>query len=209
MQAEEIKELLSYLTEEEKAELSLLLEASPIWIPLPGPQTTAYTTEADIIGFGGAAGGGKTDLACGKALTQHQKIMILRRESTQLTGIIDRLKELVGHSDGYNGSEKIWRTDDWQIELGSVQYLNDWTKYQGRPHDLLVFDEAANFLELQVRSLLGWLRSTDDKQKCQALMTFNPPTSADGRWIIDFFAPWLDSKHPKPAVSGEVRYCEM
>lgn len=35
------------------------------------------TSEADIIGYGGAAGGGKTDLAAG--LTRHHKAMMLRR----------------------------------------------------------------------------------------------------------------------------------
>lgn len=54
--------------------------------------------------------------------------------------------------------------------------------------------------------MLGWLRSTDPNQKCQALLTFNPPTTVEGRWIVDFFAPWLDKKFPNPAVGGEIRY---
>ena len=205
-----VERLWAQMTEEEREEVARLVRFLPRWQPLPGPQALAYTSQADIIGYGGTAGGGKTDLACGKALTQHRQIMILRREATQLTGIIDRLKALVGNSDGYNGAEKIWRmADGRQIEFGSVPNLSDWNKYQGRPHDLLVFDEAANFLELQVRALLGWLRSTDPRQKCQALLTFNPPTSTDGRWVIDFFAPWLDRKFPNPARAGELRYCAM
>ena len=207
MQAREIEALLAYLTDAERQELAQWLSVAPKWIPLPGPQAMAYTSDADIIGFGGAAGGGKSALACGKALTQHQRVLILRREATQLTGIIDELKAIVGNSDGYNGSEKIWRMKDRQIEFGSTPNLDDWNKYQGRPHDLLVFDEAANFLESQVRALLGWLRSTDPKQKCQALLTFNPPTTVDGRWVIDFFAPWLDRQFPNPAEPGELRYC--
>lgn len=176
------------------------------WEPLAGPQTMAFNSEADIIGYGGAAGGGKTDLACGKAITQHKKVMILRREATQLTGIIDRMTELFNGRDGYNGAERIWRRDGLQIEFGSVPHLGDETKYQGRPHDLLVFDEAANFLESQVRFLLGWIRTTVHGQKCQALLTFNPPTVVEGRWVIDFFAPWLDKKHPNPAKPGELRW---
>ena len=178
------------------------------WRPLPGPQSLAFHSTADVIGYGGAAGGGKTDLACGKTLTQHQKALILRREATQLTGIIDRFTELIGSRDGYNGAERIWRLPErkLQIEFGSTPALDDWNKYQGRPHDLLIFDEAANFLEGQVRALLGWLRSVDPDQRCQALLTFNPPTSAEGRWIIEFFAPWLDSKHPAPAEPGELRW---
>ena len=179
------------------------------WSPLDGPQRMAYESTADIIGYGGAAGGGKTDLACGKSLTQHQKVLVLRREATQLTGIIDRFQELIGSRDGYNGSDRIWRLSGKQIEFGSTPNVDDWNKYQGRPHDLVIFDEAANFLESQVRALLGWLRSVDPKQRCQALLTFNPPTSAEGRWITAFFAPWLDSKHPNPAAPGELRYFAM
>ena len=84
--------------------------------------------------------------------------MIVRREATQLTGIIDRLSELLGSRDGYNGQDKTWRVPfhvkpgkHIQIEFGSTPNAGDETKYQGRPHDLLVFDEATNLLEHQVR----------------------------------------------------------
>lgn len=194
---------------ERKLALLRALKKIRPWKPLDGPQSIAYHSTADIIGYGGAAGGGKTDLACGKSLTQHQRVMVLRREATQLTGIIDRFTELIGSRDGYNGQERIWRLPGRQIEFGSVPNLGDETKYQGRPHDLLVFDEAANFLEAQVRFLLGWLRSVDPNQRCQALLTFNPPTTTEGRWITAFFAPWLDKSHPNPARPGELRYFAM
>jgi hypothetical protein len=210
MSPAEAKELLAYLTPEEQAEVDQLVAhdlETVAWRPLPGPQSLAYYSEADVIGFGGAAGGGKTDLACGKALTQHERIMILRREGTELTAIVDRLQELIGSRDGYNGQERIWRLDGVQVEFGSTPNTGDEKKYQGRPHDLLVFDEAANFLEHQVRFLMGWNRSTTPGQKCQTLMTFNPPTSAEGRWIVSFFAPWIDKRFAgKRAGPGEVRY---
>lgn len=202
-------------SERSKLERALLLarelkRRNP-WRPLPGPQSMAYQSAADIIGYGGAAGGGKTDLACGKSLMQHRKVMMLRRVGTELTGIEDRLEELIGNKNGYNGQKKIWRLTRpdkvaMQIEFASLPNAGDERGYQGRPHDFLVFDEAANFLESQVRFLLGWLRTTTPGQKCQALLTFNPPTSAEGRWIIEFFAPWLDPKHPIPAQPGELRW---
>jgi hypothetical protein len=204
--------LLQYLTPQELAELDTLLTTDKtIWRPLPGPQTLAYQSEADIIGYGGAAGGGKTDLACGKSLTQHRKVGIFRLNGTELTGVIDRFTELIGDRKGYNGQDKIWRTVRTdgvpvQLEFGSFPNPGDEKKYQGRPHDLLVFDEAANQREAAVRFLLGWLRTTVPGQRCQALMTFNPPTTAEGRWIIQFFAPWLDKKHPNPAKPGELRW---
>lgn len=210
MTPKQVTELLAYLTPEELEEVNQLVAhdlETVAWRPLPGPQSMAYYSPADVIGFGGAAGGGKTDLACGKALTHHERIMILRREGTELTAIVDRLQELVGSRDGYNGQERIWRLDGVQIEFGSTPNTGDEKKYQGRPHDLLVFDEAANFLEQQVRFLMGWNRSTTPGQKCQTLMTFNPPTSAEGRWIVQFFAPWIDKRFPGTrAKPGEVRF---
>jgi hypothetical protein len=208
--AKEIAELEKHLTPEELAELHELIAADieqVVWRPLPGPQSVAYYSQADVIGFGGAAGGGKTDLACGKGLTQHQRIAVFRREGTELTGIVDRLTELLGSRDGYNGQDRIWRLPGKQFELCSVPNLGDEKKYQGRPKDLLVLDEAANFLEAQVRFLMGWVRSTTPGQKCQTLMCFNPPTSAEGRWIVSFFAPWIDKRfNGKRALPGEIRY---
>jgi hypothetical protein len=179
------------------------------WQPLPGPQRQAYESEADIVGYGGAAGGGKTDLAIGKALTQHRKVAMFRREGTELGGIVDRLAEVLGSREGYtNGREHVWRVPGGkvQIEFGSVPHAGDEKKHQGRPKDLLVIDEAANFLESQVRFLMGWVRTVDPNQRCQVLMTFNPPTSSDGRWLVAYFAPWLDTKHPIPAQPGELRW---
>lgn len=211
MTPSEVRDLLQFLTAEEQEEITELiaedLDTVP-WRPLPGPQAMAHASEADVVGFGGAAGGGKTDLACGLAVCgPHEKIAIFRREGTELTAIVDRLVELFGGRDGYNGQEKIWRMPDRQVELCSVPHLGDEKGYQGRPKDLLVLDEAANFLEAQVRFLMGWVRSATPGQKCQTLMTFNPPTSAEGRWIIKFFAPWLDRKFPgKRAMPGELRH---
>lgn len=216
MTAAELAELEGYLTDAERAELDALVAADleqHLWYPLPGPQTTAFNNRADIIGFGGAAGGGKTDLACGKALEQHLKVMIMRREGTQLQGVLDRLTSLVGSRQGYNGQDRIWRDAgprSVQIEFGSVPNLGDENKYQGRDHDLLVFDEAANFLEAQVRFLLGWVRSATAGVHSQALLTFNPPTNAEGRWVIDFFGPWLNKKHELyPAIPGQPLYAAM
>ena len=58
---------LACLTPQECAELDRLL-AAEIWAPLPGPQSDAYDSPADVLLYGGAAGGGKTDLLLGLAL---------------------------------------------------------------------------------------------------------------------------------------------
>jgi hypothetical protein len=205
------RDLERYLTPAEREELNALITADLAehrWRPLPGPQTMAYHSLADVVGFGGAAGGGKTDLAIGMATTQHHRTQVFRREGPQLKGIIDRLAEILGSRQNINGNPPVYRDDDdRQIEFNSMPNLGDETKYQGRPKDLLVIDEAANFLEQQVRFVKGWVRTTRPGQRTRTLLTFNPPTSAEGRWVISFFAPWLDKKHPLyPSEPGALRY---
>lgn len=217
METEEKNELLNegllgYLKPQERSLLSrLITRRKPLWQPLPGPQTEAYMSIADVVGYGGAAGGGKTDLAIGLSLTQHQKVGIFRQTGTELTAVNDRLGEVLGSRDGYNGSDRIWRIRRpdgvaVQIELGSFPNVGDEKKYRGRPHDLLVFDEASDIREAAMRFVLGWLRTTDVKQRCRVLVCFNPPTSVEGRWVVDFFAPWIDKSHPNPAAPGELRW---
>lgn len=205
----ELAELLPFLTQQERDELDSLLLANPKWEPLPGPQTEAYECDADIILYGGAAGGGKSDLALGKALTKHRRTLILRREFPQLEGMVERSKELYTAHGGYN--EKGWWRCNYDgkrrfVRFGSVQHEKDLKKLQGRPHDLLVFDEAANFPGAFVQFLTTWIRTEHQDQKCQLLLCSNPPTDAEGDWLVEWFAPWLDPNHPNPAKHGELRW---
>jgi len=202
-----IKKTLKRMTAAEIAEIDKLISGE-IWMPLPGPQMAAYYCEADELFYGGAAGGGKTDLALGLGLTAHTKTIIFRREATQLQGILDRLhNELLKSRDGYNGQEKIQRLGKGkQIEFGSCPNLGDEQKYQGRPHDLIVFDEITHFLPQQYKFLCGWLRTTQKNTRCRIVCTGNPPTSSDGEWVIKHWGPWLDELHPNPAEPGELRW---
>jgi hypothetical protein len=157
------------------------LSSRTLWVPQPGPQLAAMLSKADQLLYGGAAGGGKTALAIGLALTKHQRTLFIRREAIQLQAVVDELVRMLGSRDGYNGQERIWRLPEGrQIQFGGVPNLGDETKFQGNPRDLFVADEAANMIEEQVRFLLGWVRTTDPRQRCRSLFFTNPPTSAKG-----------------------------
>jgi hypothetical protein len=197
------------LSEAQKAELDALLkpELAAKWLPDPRnePQLQAYYSSADLLLFGGGAGGGKSDLLCGTALNNHQSSVIFRKQSTDLRGIEDRILSLAGH-DGWNGSLKTLRFDGKLLELGHLEKPGSEESWRGRPHDFVGFDEGAQLSKQKVRFVLGWMRSTDPKQRRRAIIASNPPTGGEGEWLIEWFAPWLDPGFSKPAAQGELRW---
>lgn len=177
------------------------------FVPSPGPQTDAYFSKADILLYGGQAGGGKSALVLGLALTQHKRSLIMRRQYTDLSGLTEEAIKMNGTRAGYNGSiPPTLRAGDRLIEFGAAQFAGDEEAWMGRPHDLIGVDEAWQMLESQIRFLMGWLRSIDPYQRCRVVLATNPPLSAEGEWIVPMFAPWLDPGHHNPAKQGELRW---
>ena len=69
--------------------------------------------------------------------------LILRREFPRCRAIIERSREIFARNisihakDSYNESLHLWRLSESNtIQIGSVQYEQDWQKYQGQAHDL-------------------------------------------------------------------------
>lgn len=175
------------------------------------PQFAAMLSPADELFFGGQAGGGKSDLVLGLAVTMHQHSLIMRRTYRQLggaRGLIQRSREIIDKSGRYNGQEHVWRNlpGDRIIEFGSCQHEHDKENYKGRPHDLKVFDELPEFTESQYRFITAWTRTTIPGQRVRVIGTGNPPTTAEGEWVINYWGPWLNSQHPNPARPGELRW---
>jgi hypothetical protein len=186
---------------------ALAFKGSRKWLPNEGPQSAAYFSEADELFYGGQAGGGKTDLGLGLAINEHRRTLIMRRINRDAVKIVSRLEDILGAKDGYNGQLQRWRLPgDKQIDFGGCEMEADKQRYKGDPHDLIVFDEGTDFLESQFRFIIGWNRSADPKQRCRVLVTSNPPTTPEGLWVVQYWAPWLDPAHPNPAKPGELRW---
>lgn len=204
----DLEALLASMSDEDKAELdkTLAVELSQKWLPTPGPQTEAFFSEADLLLYGGAAGGGKTDLLCGLALTQHSRTVIFRRQSNDLDGFWDRLMELSPDNQRADSVKKRVITHDGRlIECGHLENPGSERSWQGRPHDLVGFDEGAQLTAYKVNFVLGWLRSAAG-HRCRAVIASNPPLGGDGQWLVEWFAPWLDPAFHDRAEPGELRW---
>lgn len=179
------------------------------FVPNVGPQTDGYFSEADELFYGGQAGGGKSSLAVGLSYEEHLRSLILRRynKDAKKLGRAELIGRLLdGDSTGWNGSDLIYTDDKRLIEFGGCEYEDDKERRKGDPYDLYVFDEVADFLQSQYEFIIGWNRSAVKGQRCRVLATGNPPTSAEGLWIIDYWGAWLDPAHPNPAEEGELRW---
>jgi hypothetical protein len=195
------------ITRERLAELDRHI----LWTPQPGPQLDAWNSPADLLGFGGSAGGGKSALLLGLAVSPlHRRSLIIRRELAQCAPLVDELGTILGSRDGWNGSEHIWKLPGGrQVRFGGCASLGDEARYQGAPRDFLGIDEATNLLESQARFLMAWVRSTTPGQRCRTVLASNPPTSSEGEWFIRWFAPWIDPHFPVRAAPGELRWVAM
>jgi len=203
------------------------LEAHRVfWRPFPDrkdgsahPQRLALESQADILGYGGQAGGGKSDLLLGAA-QGHWRSAIYRREYPALEALIDRSRAIFNPDttytpattlavvrDAYNESLHRWRfLSGAMLRFFAIQHEKDVLTHQGQPRDYQGFDELTEFSEYIFRFVIGWNRTTREGQRCRVIGTMNPPTTKEGRWVVRYFAPWLDKRHPRPAKPGELRW---
>jgi len=165
------------------------------WIPSPGPQTQAYFSAADILLYGGQAGGGKSTLALGWGVNEAQVGIIFRRELSQTDGLERDGKLIIKDRARFNGTDLEWKwVTGKTLKLGGMQTSDSWIAHAGRERDYCAFDEAGEFLEIQVSSIMAWLRAPTGK-RTRLILASNPPRSSEGLWLIEWFAPWLDETH--------------
>lgn len=207
----ELIDLLQHVDIDQRSELvDAAMDVLPFpWVPNPGPQAEAVKCEADELFFGGSAGGGKSDFGIGLALTEHQKSLILRRYDSDARALADRMLEIIGDRDGFNGQLLHYQHGLRTIDFGGCKDEKDKQRFKGVARDLIVFDEIGDFLRSQYRFIIAWNRSIDPRQRTRVVGTGNPPTTPEGLWVIEHWGAWLNPTHPNPAEPGELRWYTM
>lgn len=127
--------------------------------------------KARFLGYGGAAGGGKTDSLLGLAMIagltfKGISIGYFRREFPQLEGpggAILRSQELMSSWATYNAGTHRWvMPTDSILQFCHCKDESDVYGYQSLQFDILLFDEMTQFSRSQVRYLLTRNRATKD-----------------------------------------------
>ena len=193
----------------------------PILQMQPGPQIQAAKSPANILFFGGQAGGGKSywillRLAGLAFLYPGLQAVIFRRT----------MPELVGAGSIWEKSWEVFRPlgftarsgpYDWRHSNGSViefhhlQHEKDMFDHQGREYGAVAFDEGTHFTEAQFWYLYGRARNgplkagTGEPLEPVVMVTANPDPDSFIKPIISW---WLDAdgQYADPTKAGKLRY---
>lgn len=187
-----------------------VLTSDLVWQPHPAnrPQVQAYFSDAFETLYGGAAGGGKSDLLLGLARTMHGRSLLLRRTFPDLErSLISRSLEFFGDTRCYNASKHIWQIDGRRIEFGHMEQVGtpqvpkDEAQYASAPYDLIAFDQLEQFPEYAYTFMFSRARSATRK-RVRVVASANP-VGEGVEWIMRRWRPWLIDETAKP---GELRW---
>lgn len=181
--------------------------------PQPGPQTAFLSSAADIVIYGGGAGGGKT---WGLLMEPMRHIsnpgfgaVFFRRSTVQIRnegGLWDESAVLYPQV----GGEPKEHTLSWSFPSGaSVSFAHlehDKTRFnwQGSQIPLICFDELTHFSAVQF-----WYMVSRNRSMCGVRpyirATCNPDADS---WVAELIAWWIDQDTglPIPERSGVIRY---
>lgn len=178
----------------------------------PGTQEKLLSCSADIIIFGGAAGGGKTFSVLMKPFyyvftEKDYRAMIFRRVRTDITtagSAFDISRSLYSNFATENKTALKWTFKSGAtVSFGGMENLGDERRYSGSQIDTIIFEELQEFLETQFLFMFSRNRGKS-KAKKQIICTCNPRPES---WILKYIDWYLDEDgYPIHERSGIIRY---
>lgn len=182
--------------------------------PQKGAQETFLSCGADIVIYGGAAGGGKTFSLLLEPLRHYQNggfsCVIFRKNANQIFnpgGLWDASMEIYPHLGGkpFKTPKPYWLfPSGMKVSFAHLENSNDLLSWQGSQIALIAFDELTHFSQEQFFYMLSRNRSLCGI-KPYVRATTNPDSDS---WVADFIGWWIDQEtgYAIPERSGKIRY---
>lgn len=182
--------------------------------PQPGPQEAFLSSRADIVIYGGAAGGGKSWgllLEPLRHVSNNKEFyaVIFRRTTTQVRnpgGLWDETFKLYGLTKARPVQDVLeWRwPNGGKVKFAHLDYDRTVLDWQGSALPLLCFDELTHFTKAQFFYMLSRNRSMCGVRP-YVRATCNPDADS---WVAEFIAWWIDQEtgFAIPSRSGVIRW---
>lgn len=194
------QEQLALLTDEELEVYQALLEAEEReWTLTPRQELAeALSAEVDVLLYGGAAGGGKTDWLMWHAFQQSiehpgHTTLALRRTFPQLKDSLIRrsLEKFDQKAARYMVGDKEWVFENGStIRFAYCDSEEDYRHYLSAEYDLIVFEELTEFSELQFKMIRSRCRTTQRKRargiRPHVIAATNPG-QVGHEWVKSYF----------------------
>lgn len=185
--------------------------------PQPGPQTKFLQSPADIVIFGGAAGGGKSFAllldamrhCVGDDAKPDFNAVLLRQSFQQIQqsgGLLSASEKIYPHlGANFTMNRMAWKfPSKATVSFGHMEHEKDKLKYQGAEIPWIGFDELTHFSKGQFFYMLSRNRSTCGVPS-QIRASCNPDSAS---WVAEFIEWWIDKNTglPIPERDGVIRY---
>lgn len=178
----------------------------------PGPQTKFLQSNADIVFYGGSAGGGKTYALLLEPLYDIENkdfgAVIFRRTTKQVTsegGLWDTAVDVYSPLGAKPNQINLTLKFPWgsKVTFAHMEYEKNRLDWQGSQIPLIGFDEITHFTWKQFVYMLSRNRSASGA-KSRIRGTCNPDPDS---WVRRFIDWWIDEDgFAIPERSGVVRY---
>lgn len=193
---------------------TLSASIKPSLKPQEGPQEAFLSSPADIVIYGGSAGGGKTYgllLEPLRHITTNKEFtaVIFRKNAVNIKnpgGLWDESMKLYPSTRGIptaHVSEWRWKKGG-RMKMAHLQHEDTVLEWQGAQIPLILFDELTHFSMTQFFYMLSRNRSTCGV-KPYTRATTNPDAES---WVATFIEWWIDQEtgFPIPERSGVIRW---